>query len=814
MRLLELYIENFGKLSRYRQSFLPGLNTFCLENGAGKTTMTVFIKAMLYGLDNSHKQSLAENERKKYMPWQGGACGGWLSFEHNGKRYRIERTFSQKPTDDTFKLYELNTGAPSSDFSSSLGEELFGIDADGFERTVFISEKDIGEKNENRTVAAKLSDLVGVDGDIGDYDSAIAMLEKRRTFYQKRGGAGQIHDTSIAIGELEERIAKIDKESALLSEYEREYRSLCDASRSVQAKKDAFIQRQKERDSIKQQRSNVSQYNNMLSSLMADEGREAELLDFFGKKIPTVSDIREASECIEEAQMLLKSASHNTDGEEFIELSEFFNSPTTSAECEQMARIAEGIASDSAKSESYETAPPRCPFARIPKEEEITKYSELSSANKHRKTRHGAPLLMVTLGVLGVALGCTLGALSNYAFFAVAAFGAILIAIAASLFKRGGGNNDAVRDFIRSVYGDAKDGIGELSALIEMRAALERYRAELGDYERRRIAMEERERAMSAKRALLSEFLAKYDTPPYSDIEKVRYIAEKHHRLILLSEQSSKLLAEEKEALKRAAALKARADDFLSLYNTKTPHPLDEIRANLAEYEVLHASLTRRRSEIERFALANGINAATLAEAIPDQEGDNETNIAELDSELLALEGRKSAKMGEISAISKSIEERPMLEERLASLTEQRERYEGNLSVIKKTKELLSLAKTNMTARYLDGTCRGFKKYVSLIDGSEADFSMDTSFAVRKDDMGAARESAWYSKGTKDLYSFAVRLSLSDALYSSELPPIILDDPFSALDDKRVQRATELIGKLAEKRQILYFTCSKSRKTK
>ena len=35
------------------------------------------------------------------------------------------------------------------------------IDADGFERTVFLSERNLSVKNENKTVSAKLSNLVG-----------------------------------------------------------------------------------------------------------------------------------------------------------------------------------------------------------------------------------------------------------------------------------------------------------------------------------------------------------------------------------------------------------------------------------------------------------------------------------------------------------------------------------------------------------------------------------------------------------------------------------------------------------------------------
>ena len=64
MKIKELYVENFGKLSQYKLSLSDGLNSFVEDNGYGKTTLSVFIKAMLYGFDDTRKHSLDENDRK------------------------------------------------------------------------------------------------------------------------------------------------------------------------------------------------------------------------------------------------------------------------------------------------------------------------------------------------------------------------------------------------------------------------------------------------------------------------------------------------------------------------------------------------------------------------------------------------------------------------------------------------------------------------------------------------------------------------------------------------------------------------------
>ena len=122
----------------------------------------MFIMTMLFGIGDSRKTALAENDRKKYLPWQGGSFGGSLTFEAGGKLYTVERSFGPKPALDTFKLIFADTGAISHDFSENLGEELFEIDRDGFLRTVFLSEKSICAKNDNKSPRAHLSCALGL----------------------------------------------------------------------------------------------------------------------------------------------------------------------------------------------------------------------------------------------------------------------------------------------------------------------------------------------------------------------------------------------------------------------------------------------------------------------------------------------------------------------------------------------------------------------------------------------------------------------------------------------------------------------------
>ena len=88
---------------------------------------------------------------------------------------------------------------------------------------------------------------------------------------------------------------------------------------------------------------------------------------------------------------------------------------------------------------------------------------------------------------------------------------------------------------------------------------------------------------------------------------------------------------------------------------------------------------------------------------------------------------------------------------------------------------------------------------------------MDSRFGVSKLERGVTHPSEAYSRGQRDMYRLAARLSLVDSLYENESPFIILDDPFISFDDERVNDALKLLAAIARDKQILYFTCSSSR---
>ncbi len=198
MNLRKCYIENFGKLHEFTYEFQKGLNIINEANSWGKSTFATFIKAMFYGFDTSNKRAISENERKKYYPWQGGKFGGNLEFEINGKIYEIERFFGTKDKDDIFKLYDKTTNSESSDFSENIGEEIFKIDRQAYERSTYIPGQAISVEI-NDSLSAKLSNIVENENDINTSEDAINNIISVMKEYKKTGNKGRINEIEAII---------------------------------------------------------------------------------------------------------------------------------------------------------------------------------------------------------------------------------------------------------------------------------------------------------------------------------------------------------------------------------------------------------------------------------------------------------------------------------------------------------------------------------------------------------------------------------------------------------------------------------------
>lgn len=195
MKLLRCHVENFGKLQDVTLDFSDTVTAINEKNGWGKSTLVVFLKVMLFGFANESKRNMLENERKHYKPWQQGVYGGQLSFECRGKCYQITRTFGTREREDTFEIIDLATNLPTQDFGKKPGEELFQIDRESFEKTVYIAQNDCEAKatdaitakigNENQP-SEDMRQYELVQNKFADYLNTMSPTRKTGAIYKKK----------------------------------------------------------------------------------------------------------------------------------------------------------------------------------------------------------------------------------------------------------------------------------------------------------------------------------------------------------------------------------------------------------------------------------------------------------------------------------------------------------------------------------------------------------------------------------------------------------------------------------------------------
>lgn len=852
MKLIRLHVENFGTLKDYRMEFSKGLNVLHRENGWGKSTLAVFIKAMLYGLPSSGKRSLDENERKKYIPWQGGAFGGSLEFETDRGRFRVERFFGAKESDDEVTLYDLSTNHPTTVYQEPIGESLFGIDAEGFERTVYLSQRSL-KTGENLSITEKLNGLLDAVDDLGNYDGAIAALDKRRQYYEKTGNRGRIaeleqnhHD---AQRELEELLgvqkSLIEKEALYdlkMSELKKNETELTNVRRDLG--KAGLL---RERDA------HLTHKNQMLAELAGLEKKRRDAEEALDGQHPTDAELEQAERDLQDVRDA--KARYDAIPAEPIRREALRILPARMAESvpnadlilrmkEQNRSLEEIFMREEAQA-SVQGNPAWRRFAQgAPSDAEINAaYQSLNAAKnaereaeriKSAPIQKHAPALAIVLLCLGAVL-----AVVSALWFPLGLIGAALCIVGAVVgFVTHSGKN---KRFLveRDSAAEAKKQEAQEQLLV-LKRFLSRYGTEGHDPERElyelgadlrgyRAARAEWETAAEERQARAKEKQRIYDflLPTLRlfgiEAEKQRSYSTE---LEALDEDVRMLLRVKNEEAdrqrKRARAdaeyrdCQSRIKPFLDRFDPLRKMPsaaacLERVK----QYERDFQSASRDY-HIKQKALSDFIREKKLDEAV-DYEGLDYDALSARQKELQGkcddLKTETATLKSEIDNLARQADGLDAVQADIGRLAEEAETATANLKTVKLTKQFLEDAKEALSTRYLSGMQKSFARFLAALTSDEAPESvMDANFNVKLREDGKTREIESFSRGWRDAVQFCTRLSLADALYDEgEKPFLLLDDPFVNLDDRRLAAARRMLDLLAGDYQIVYMVCHADR---
>ena len=135
MQIETLNIISFGRLSDREITLSPNVNVLEGDNESGKSTVTAFIKFILYGMKD-------HAERHQYISWSGAAASGSMTvLTTNGVRIKIERTLAVDTATNTaresVRMTDLDTGLQLHK-GKCPGEVLFGAPEDVFTGTALV----------------------------------------------------------------------------------------------------------------------------------------------------------------------------------------------------------------------------------------------------------------------------------------------------------------------------------------------------------------------------------------------------------------------------------------------------------------------------------------------------------------------------------------------------------------------------------------------------------------------------------------------------------------------------------------------------
>ncbi|MGN0484256.1 MAG: ATP-binding protein [Lachnospiraceae bacterium] len=801
MYIESCHIENFGKLQDVHFDFSQQLNVIKEENGWGKSTLAAFLRVMFFGFANEGKRNELEKERKRFAPWQGGVYGGQLVFSHDKKRYEIVRTFGKKEKDDTFELYDADTHLLSEDFSAKIGEELFGLDAVSFARSIYVAQQDC------RTVStdgihAKLGDLTEDTEDISRFDAVNRQMADLLNKWSPKRKTGEIKKLRTQLEGVEAKLLQGRQLTQQFEQLKQEIKETQEKKEEVQTQlKEAQQELEKAGDQkvLEAQREN---YAVLCEKVKAQQ----ELLEkekiFFPKGLLSEADWQEYKaqvHALEEEQKRLHQFALTNEEEKSWEIfqEKFTKKPPEKVEIERQ------IADWQERNQQMQSMQKKQNVCDMLQQDVERHEKEMEQPKMHATETSGWNVCMI-LGVILAVVGIV-------CFFFMKWMALPILLLAAGIWGRGWGEHRQLHkktNQLRHVHEAQKQA--QKQSISEKKEEIEKLQS----------ACAQLQKEINAKNQLMQRFLERYhleyrekealeqlyqlktDTELYRTLEeKVEMFAWTQKKCLGFMEQLSEFLKQQGLLPPQYANA---ADDCFTWQ-------CQEWREHRVAYTLAQKNLKEAKEEADEFAKSHNLDHRTEQVQEIDTT-DLQKTCAELTTQVELL-GEKRVKLSQkMQQCAQETEQLREKETEAEQLKEQIASMEKNYAILQLTQQYLTQACESLTAKYMEPVMKGFRKYFRLLTGEAADgWQLDANSTLSHKEAGQHRQTGWLSAGWQDLTGICLRMAFADAMYVEEKPILIFDDPFVNLDEEKVKGALGFLKEAAKEYQILYFTCHESR---
>lgn len=177
----EINIVKFGKIESLVIKPTDGINVVCGKNESGKSTIQLFLKAMLYGLPTRKKSGEALKERDRAIPWSGGKAEGVLTICTGGRDIEIRRSFGKTSAGDRFEVCDALSGQKIDGYQAdNIGEKLLGVSESLFEKTLWIRQSGVFMGGKDDDLSKRLLNLQSGGDETVSVSAALAKIEAER----------------------------------------------------------------------------------------------------------------------------------------------------------------------------------------------------------------------------------------------------------------------------------------------------------------------------------------------------------------------------------------------------------------------------------------------------------------------------------------------------------------------------------------------------------------------------------------------------------------------------------------------------------
>ena len=246
MKIKKFNAESFGKLKNKQIDLAPDINVIVGANESGKSSVTRFLRFMLYGFTSVRAAELSKNDKKKYTPWDDTSCKGTMEITAKDADFILRREQSARASHSITDA----SGVPVFQGLSG-GEAILGVDAETFDKTALISSGDVFFEDAVSLSTAIKNMVFSADSAV-DSDTALKKLDTLcRSILGKTERSGRLYE---ARGELSELIKRRTELADL-------HRELLGAQTSLDKVRGNIEKNNAILDKLHTERDNIDAYN-------------------------------------------------------------------------------------------------------------------------------------------------------------------------------------------------------------------------------------------------------------------------------------------------------------------------------------------------------------------------------------------------------------------------------------------------------------------------------------------------------------------------------------------------------------------------